>query len=136
MPVREVTNLRATKLRPLFPGYLFVEVPNNRRQWRSINATYGVSQLVALQEGRPTFVAPMIVEALKSRMSANGELQPSCNLKAGNEVGVVSGPFSDMFAKIESVPEQGRIYVLLNLMGRYAKAELAAVDVEILITKE
>ena len=63
-------------------------------------------------------------------MSETGLLQPAAELKTGDKVRVVSGPFSDMLAEIEAVPEHGRIYVLIDLMGRYAKAELAAADVE------
>jgi len=52
MPVREETRRRAGRWRtiakPLFPGYLFVKVPAGRQDWRAINATYGVSRLVAL----------------------------------------------------------------------------------------
>jgi|SRR6056297_443982 len=134
MPLREETRRRAGRwtksLRPLFPGYLFVNVPDSKRQWQSINATYGVSRLVALEAGRPTPVAPSLVSALRNRMSENGLLQPATALKTGDQVRVVSGPFTDMLAEIEAVPEQGRIYVLIDLMGRYAKAELAAADVE------
>lgn len=135
MPLREEARRRAGRwnksLRPLFPGYLFVKVPDNKRQWQSINATYGVSRLVALESGRPTPVAPRLVLELRNRMSANGLLQPVADLKTGDLVRVVSGPFYDVLAKIEAVPEQGRIYVLLDLMGRYVKTELAASDVEI-----
>ncbi len=134
MPLREETRRHAGRWdkrnRPLFPGYLFVKVPDDKRHWRSINATYGVSRLVALEAGRPTPVAPKLVAELRKRMAANGLLQPSADLKTGDQVRVVSGPFTDTLAEIEAIPEQGRIYVLLDLMGRYVKAELAAADVE------
>lgn len=134
MPLREETRRRAgrweRRSRPLFPGYLFVQVPSNHRHWRSINSTYGVSRLVALEAGAPTQVAPSIISGLKERVTAEGVLQPPAELKAGDQVRVVSGPFSKMIAEIESVSEQGRIYVLLNLMGSYAKAQLSSSDVE------
>lgn len=135
MPLREETRRRSerwdTKLRPLFPGYLFVKVPDDRRQWRSINSTYGVSRLVALQAGRPTQVAPDLVAALQTRMREDGKLQSPAALQVGDQVRVISGPFADKLAEIEAVSEQGRIYVLLELMGRYTKAILVAADVEL-----
>ena len=134
MPMREETRRRAerwdTKLRPLFPGYLFVKVPDDRQQWRSINATYGVSRLVALDAGRPTQVAPELIAALQARVLEDGKLKPTAEFDVGDKVRVVSGPLADKLAEIESVPEQGRIYVLLELMGRYTKAMLSATDVE------
>ncbi|MRU15666.1 transcriptional activator RfaH [Roseovarius sp. A21] len=134
MPMREETRRRAerwdTKLRPLFPGYLFVKVPDDRQQWRSINATYGVSRLVALDAGRPTQVAPELIAALQARVLEDGKLKPTAEFDVGDKVRVVSGPLADKLAEIESVPEQGRIYVLLELMGRYTKAVLSTTDVE------
>jgi len=134
MPMREETRRRAerwdTKLRPLFPGYLFVKVPDDRQQWRSINATYGVSRLVALDAGRPTQVAPELIAALQARVLEDGKLKPTAEFDVGDKVRVVSGPLADKLAEIVSVPEQGRIYVLLELMGRYTKAMLSATDVE------
>lgn len=134
MPLREETRRRAgrwdTRLRPLFPGYLFVKVPDDRRQWRTINSTYGVSRLVALDAGRPTQVAPDLVAAMQAQVLEDGKLQPPAEFKVGDKVRVVSGPLVDKLAEIEAIPEQGRIYVLLELMGRYTKAVLAANDVE------
>lgn len=134
MPLREETRRRAghwdTRLRPLFPGYLFVKVPDNRQQWRSINATYGVSRLIALEAGRPTQIPPGLVAALQVGCGEDGKQQPPAGLQIGDEVRVVSGPFTDKLAAIESLPERGRIYVLLELMGCYTKAVLSVSDVE------
>ncbi len=134
MPLREETHRRAgrfkTSFRPLFPGYLFVKVPDDNRQWRSINATYGVSRLVALEAGRPTQVPPDFVEALKLGDGDNATPDTPVALRVGDQVKVVSGPLADQLAEVEAVSEQGRIYVLLELMGRYAKAMLSATDVQ------
>src|SRR6056297_554544 len=106
MPMREETRRRAerwdTKLRPLFPGYLFVKVPDDRQQWRSINATYGVSRLVALDAGRPTQVAPELIAALQARVLEDGKLKPTAEFDVGDKVRVVSGPLADKLAEIES----------------------------------
>lgn len=134
MPLREETRRRSdrwdTKLTPLFPGYLFVKVPRDRQQWRSINSTFGILRLVAFEAGRPTQVAPDLVASLQSRSAKNGKLSPSAEFEIGDQVRVISGPFADALAEIEAVPEQNRIYVLFELMGRYTKAMLATVDVE------
>lgn len=135
MPRREETHRRAgqwsTRLKPLFSGYLFVKVPADKRHYRSINGTYGVSRLVALEAGRPTRVSAALIDALRNRTSEDGLLQPLADLKAGDRVKVVSGPLLGELAEIEAIPEDGRIYVLLDLMGRCVKTELAAQDLEI-----
>lgn len=134
MPVREETRRRAGRWRtiakPLFPGYLFVKVPAGRQDWRAINATYGVSRLVTLEAGRPTPVAPEIVCALQMRARQTTKSQQQAGMEVGDRVEVVSGPLATKFAEIEAISEQGRIYVLLELMGRYTRIELPVADVE------
>ena len=134
MPMREETRRRAGRWdrvrKPLFPGYLFVKVPLSQMHWRSINSTYGVARIVALEAGRPTRVDPDLVAALKVRFRFNGELNQSAELEVGNRVRVITGPLADNLAEIEAVPERGRIHVLLQFMGRYTRAVLATDDVE------
>ena len=134
MPLREETRRRAagwrTCIRPLFPGYLFVKIADSMRNWRSINASYGVAKLVALEAGRPTRVDPAIVEALQALTRNDGAQTSADTMAVGDQVRVLSGPFADKLAEIEAVPENGRIYVLLDLMGRLAKAELSTSQVE------
>jgi transcriptional antiterminator RfaH len=134
MPLREETRRRAgrwsTIVRPLFPGYIFIKVADDKRNWRAINATYGVSRLVALEAGCPTQVDPSIISALQVRVGDAGIVKSPSGLKVGDQVEVVSGPLANKFAEIESIPEHGRIYVLLELMGRHARIELPAADVE------
>src|SRR6056297_2343880 len=55
-----------TALRPLFPGYLFIQVPEGTSSWRSINATYGVAQVVCLEPGRPARVPKGIMLVLQA----------------------------------------------------------------------
>lgn len=134
MPMREETRRRAgrwtTNTRPLFPGYLFVKVADSRQHWRSINSTFGVSRLVALESGRPTRVDPAIVASLQVRVCDDGTMRSASELAVGDQVRVVSGPLADKLAEIEAIPERGRINVLLELMGRYTRTELQDSDVE------
>jgi transcriptional antiterminator RfaH len=119
-----------TALRPLFPGYLFIQVPPETISWRSINATYGVSQVVCLEPGRPSRVPLGIMSALLA-CDASGEATDDVDLfKPGEDVRVVVGPFADLVAKVEAVPEKDRIFVLLDMMGRTVRAQLSGPDLE------
>ena len=126
MPMREETRRQAgrwkTKLRPLFPGYLFVKVTYSRQQWRTINSTFGVSRLIALEAGRPTQVPSDLIAALQMGCGDDAKLQAPVGLEVGEQVRVVAGPFADKIAAIEDLPEKGRIHVLLEIMGRFTKA--------------
>ena len=135
MPLREETLNRAgrwsTISRPLFPGYLFVNVSDDRQSWASINSTFGVSRLVALEGGRPTRISSDIIKALQARVNKDGRMQSLAKFKVGDQVEVISGPLVKRIAEIEAIPEEGRIYVFLELMGRYVKTELPAVNLEL-----
>jgi transcriptional antiterminator RfaH len=115
-----------TALRPLFPGYLFIAPPAEGVDWRSVNATYGVASVVCLEPGRPARVPADLVAALTA-CDATGQGDA---FRPGDGVRVVLGPFADLLARVEAVPERDRIVVLLDMMGRTVRARLSAVDLE------
>jgi transcriptional antiterminator RfaH len=118
-----------TGLRPLFPGYLFIALaPDTRTSWRSINATYGVAKVVCLEPGRPAQVPQDIVAALKAY--CEDDAAPRTAFRPGEDVRIILGPFADMTARIEAVPDRDRIHVLLEMMGRRVRARLRPSDLE------
>lgn len=120
-----------TAQRPLFPGYLFIQVPPQTISWRSVNGTYGVAQVVCLEPGKPSSVPAGIISALLTS-DADGA-SATCDetaFKPGQDVRVIVGPFVDMMAKVEAVPEKDRIFVLLDMMGRTVRTQLKGADLE------
>lgn len=135
MPMRTRTQRRANRLldvkRPLFPGYLFVEVDPETVRWRSINSTYGVAKAVSLTDGRPTPVPTELLARVRSLDEQSLDAKGFDDFVVGERVRVVSGPFAEFEAQIEAVPEKDRIYVLLDMMGREVRTEVKAADVEL-----
>jgi transcriptional antiterminator RfaH len=119
-----------TALRPLFPGYLFIQAPAETVSWRSVNATYGVSQVVCLEPGRPSRVPDGIMSALLASDTGGTEEDSADLFAVGEDVRVVVGPFADLVAKVEAVPEKDRIFVLLDMMGRTVRTQLRGADLE------
>jgi transcriptional antiterminator RfaH len=115
-----------TAVRPLFPGYLFIAPPEQGANWRSVNATYGVANVVCLEPGRPARVPTGLVVALLA-YDASDEPPP---FTPGEGVRVVLGPFADLLARVEAVPDKDRIVVLLDIMGRTVRARLSPADLE------
>jgi transcription elongation factor/antiterminator RfaH len=105
-----------TVSRPLFPRYLFVILDKARDPWRSVNGTLGVDRL--LMYGRePQPVPRGVVEHLISAADADGNVQfPFC-LKEGESVKITAGPFADLVGQLEKLDDNGRVRVLLDLMG-------------------
>jgi len=105
-----------TVCRPLFPGYLFVTLDLGRDRWRSINSTYGVASLV-MNAGQPAQVPHGIVEGLIGCTAANGIVRFDHDLVQGQQVKILTGPFAEFIGKLERLDDQGRVTVLLEMMG-------------------
>ena len=122
---------RALVSRPLFPRYLFVGLDRLTQRWRPIRSTAGVLGLVSGGE-EPVAVSPEIIDALRRR---EGEgvfdvLSPAQQLRAGDRVRVTQGPFEDFVGRLMGVADHERVYILLDLLGRAVRAEVAATAVE------
>lgn len=112
-------------LAPLFPGYLFLSMDVGATQWRSVNGTFGVLHLL-MQNDLPQPVPIGVVEAIKDRIGDNGAIDWSQSLNIGQSVRIASGPLADLVGTLEKLDSQGRVHVLLNLMGRGVGIQLHA----------
>lgn len=119
-----------TGKRPLFPGYLFISLPDGGASWRSINGTYGVASVVCLEPGRPSPIPEELVTDLMAYCDQGTGSEISSVFKKGDEVRIILGPFSEMMARIEAFPEKDRIHVLFDMMGRSVRAYVSPGDLE------
>lgn len=117
--VRHARQLRTVRA-PLFPRYLFVELDLARDRWLSIRSTIGVANLITTSsEGQPIPVPRGVVEALLEQ--SDGDLvRLNADLKAGQRVRLLSGPFADLIGTIERLDGVGRVRMLLELMSTAA----------------
>ncbi len=134
MPRRPVSERRAAQIRPvtrpLFPGYLFVQIAKDRQDWRTINGTFGVVRLVTLDRNKPTQVPGPFMAALLARCDGDIWTPDSVAFAPGTAVRMVAGPFTNTLARIESVPDSDCVYVLLDMMGRAVRARVTLQDLE------
>lgn len=117
--------------RPLFPRYLFVGLDRLTQLWRPIRSTVGVVGLVSRAE-EPVAVAPDIIELLRRREDegAFDVVSPLQRLRLGDAVRVTEGPFADLVGRLVGLADHERIHILLELLGRTVRAEVAATAVE------
>ena len=120
LPVRIKTTRHArqfrTGLAPVFPGYVFVALDPARDRWRSINGTHGVVSLV-MAGNWPIPVPQGIVETLLLLSSGRGMGHAGNDLKLGQRVRMLAGPFAEMIGMLERLDDRGRVRVLLDMMG-------------------
>ena len=107
----------------LFPGYMFVCFDPNFLKWNLINSTYGVSKILSFNN-KPAEISSDLILALKYRYYNNETLSESLHLEKGDRIKMITGPFVNFFAKVESVEGSNRIWVLLENVGVAKKLKL------------
>lgn len=132
LPLQKLTSRKGavfkTKLRPLFPGYIFVAQEPASGHWRKINSTRGVSRLVCLGT-EPTPVPPTIIEQLLVRCDKKGVFTQSSALVAGTDAKITQGPFAGAVAKIVEIDACLRVHLLLDFMGQKSMLKIDATSV-------
>jgi transcription elongation factor/antiterminator RfaH len=113
--VRHARQLRTVR-NPLFPRYLFVILDLERDRWLSIRSTIGVSSLFVC-DGRPVPVPAGIVESLIERTDEFQVTRLDVELAQGQAVRILTGPFADFVGTLDRLDTNGRVRVLLEIMG-------------------
>jgi transcription elongation factor/antiterminator RfaH len=128
----QVVNPRARKVRPYFPGYIFIRVDLDKTGLTGLQYVPGASGLISFG-GEPAFVPDGLIHAIRQRVdeinASGGELFDV--LKAGNTVLIHSGPFAGYEAIFDArLPGTERVKVLLKLLrNRKMPVELPAGNV-------
>lgn len=114
----EPVNPRARKIRPFFPGYLFVHVDFNEIPLSSLTYVPGVHQVVSF-EYDPAIVPDDVISIIKSNLERlNREPKKSKpKFKHGDLVEVKGGPFEGYQAIFdEALKGSDRVRLLINLL--------------------
>ncbi len=114
-------NPRAAKIRPYFPGYLFVHADLSVLGDNAFSWIPGAHGLVRFGDV-PAVVPDSLIRELKQRMiqieEAGGLVAAS--LKPGDAVRIVSGPFAGYEAIFDAqLPGQERVQVLLAFLSKH-----------------
>ena len=118
-------------IRPYFPCYLFLNLDLTATGWRSVRSTIGVSDIVGFGD-QPAPLPPGAIETLKASEDPDGFIQflRKSLLKRGDSVVVRDGPFARQFGLCDSVSDNERVAILLDLLGRKVRVLLDAEAVE------
>ncbi len=125
----QVVNPRARRVRPYFPGYVFVRADLEDMGMSVLQYVPGAAGLITFG-GEPAFIPDGLIHAIRLRVdeinSAGGELFDV--LKPGETVLVHSGPFAGYEAIFDArLPGKERVRVLLKMLrDRKMPVELPA----------
>ena len=123
---RIIRHARQTKRvwRPLFPGYLFINLDLEKVRWYTINGTVGVKNIVSCGR-KPSVVDSEFMIALKASESLDGFVDASFDhLKPGQEVEILSGPMAGQIGKLLSLDPGNRVTVLLQMLGHFVRGQI------------
>lgn len=118
------------RLAPLFSGYLFASFDMRRISFSTVNSTLGVNRLVTLGYSLERGLPAALVDGLVARCDENGLLRPPRALRKGEAIRILTGPFADYIATVETLTTSERVRVLFELMGRTVRAETIVSGVE------
>lgn len=127
------TNPRAAKIRPYFPGYLFVRADLAVLGDNAFSWIPGVHNLIRFGDV-PVVVPESLIHELQLRMARieeSGGLVMS-TLRAGDRVRIMSGPFAGYEAIFDmQLPDRERIQVLLAFLSKHPqRVQLDGEDIE------
>jgi transcriptional antiterminator NusG len=121
---------KATK-RQFFPGYVLVRMELNEATWHIVKSTPKITGFVGGGMTPPS-VSDDEVARITARIE-EGTMQPTSKIEfeKGENVRVVSGPFSTFSGMVDDVNEgKGKLRVLVSIFGRSTPIELDFVQVE------
>jgi transcriptional antiterminator RfaH len=117
--------------KPLFPGYVFINLAAGSAPWQSINGTYGVSRLVTFSSSAPAPVPPDLMASLMLRCDPAGKLLPRRTFEAGETARIIAGPFADFIGTVEGIAPQQRIWLLLDILGTRTRVAVSDQDLRL-----
>ncbi|MCZ7676362.1 MAG: transcriptional activator RfaH [Roseovarius sp.] len=114
-----------TRMRPLFPGYLFVSLDIAGTGLRAVNSTFGISRVVG-SGTMPAAVPGDFIDALRRRCDDEDRLIPADEMETGDTITVTRGPFADFVGRIESIEADRRVWLLLEIAERQIRVAVPA----------
>jgi len=113
----------------IYPGYVLVEMIVTDDSWYVVRNTLNVTGFVGAGT-TPIPVSKEEIDNLKKRMGME-EPQYKIEVKPGDLVKIVDGPFKDFDGKVSDIDtERGKVKVLINMFGRDTPVELDSLQIK------
>ena len=102
------------KINLLFPGYIFVHIDLATDDQRKVQSTYGVSQILKVG-GQIGTLPDNFIEVLKTAKLEAPHTYAG-DLKPGDNIEIISGPFAGLIFKIVELESQNRLKCLFDVL--------------------
>lgn len=121
----------STRIKSLFPSYLFAKLNvDDGNILHMIKYTRGVRKILG-GDDCPAPVPAAFVETIRERVNEDGIVEQQLVFKKGDRVRIKSGWMQDLIGILEKpVSAEGRVRVLLDIVGKCVRTELSSVEIE------
>jgi transcriptional antiterminator NusG len=122
---------KSTKVRKLYPGYVFVQMclygedqKLINKPWYFVKEVAGVIGFVGGEHPAP--LRQSDIDEIRARIeAASGKEVPKVQYGVGEEVKINDGPFANLNGRIDEIdPERGKLRVSVSIFGRFTPVEL------------
>jgi transcriptional antiterminator RfaH len=114
--------------KPFFPHYLFARLDPRSDRMAKVHWTPGLRRIVSAA-GQPVPIPNEVIAHIRHRLATMVEEKPTSPFRQGEIVRVTCGPFEGLNAMFDRVVSpEGRVRVLLELMGRLVATDLDVGD--------
>lgn len=127
VPQKTVTQMKGGKKQEreekIFPGYVLVEMIMDEDSWYVVRHTAGVTKFVGSAK-RPIPARDSEIKKIINRSTSSTQ-KIELDVKAGDKVRIISGPFADFIADIiEVYPDKSKLRANVSIFGRETPVEL------------
>lgn len=127
VPQKTVTQVKGGKKtereEKIFPGYVLVEMIMDDDSWYVVRHTAGVTKFVGSAKKPVPAKDSEIKKIINRSQSQTQKIQ--LDVKAGDKVRIISGPFSDFVGDITEVyPDKAKLRANVSIFGRETPVEL------------
>src|SRR3989344_3900771 len=114
----------------IYPGYVLVDMILTDDSWYVVRNTPRVTGFVGADSTTPAPLSKEEVDVLMARMEHKDGKGFLIDLKVGESVKIIDGPFKDYDAKVAEIDtEKGRVKVLVPIFGRDTAVELDSLQI-------
>ncbi len=123
--------VKKEKVKKVFPGYVLIEMIMSDEAWYVVRNTPGVTGFIGSsgKGAKPTPLLPQEIDKILAN-DGNKKLDINTDVKPGDSITIIDGPFKGMFGKIENVDlENQKLNVLIDLFGQETPVEVELMQI-------
>jgi transcriptional antiterminator RfaH len=125
--ISRVKNKFKEIIKPVFPGYIFIAINLEEKNWYKINNTRGVSSIIVFGNEIP-LINSELIEELKDRFSLNSTLKDDNSFEVGMNAKISNGPFAQLNGRIEQIDADQRVWILLDILGNQTRVSISKLN--------